>query len=297
LTHGQGNANVYPSLVGSPWVNGSEERLIKMALHGLWGKMTVNGKTYDPARGVPPMTAFRNLLKDEEVAAVLTFVRNTWGNEAAPVTAASVKEVREQTIDRTIFWKPEELLAEHPLEEALIGNIPATLAEEFSNDALQAELLATSPAELADIAIEQGKTRRGKKVFYESAAACFACHDPPKGVARLGPDLAKLTTKLTPEQLVESILRPSKLIDKDFAQVSVLDVNGKVHTGIRISENDREIALRNLAEPEPIKIKRDDIEEALDSNVSLMPENLAKQLKSRKDFDDLMKYIIEIRKQ
>jgi putative heme-binding domain-containing protein len=109
--------------------------------------------------------------------------------------------------------------------------------------------------------------------------------------------LAKLTTKLTPEQLVESILRPSKLIDKDFAQVSVLDVNGKVHTGIRISENDREIALRNLAEPEPIKIKRDDIEEALDSNVSLMPENLAKQLKSRKDFDDLMKYIIEIRKQ
>lgn len=297
LTHGQGNANVYPSLVGSPWVNGSEERLIKMALHGLWGKMTVNGKTYDPARGVPPMTAFRNLLKDEEVAAVLTFVRNTWGNEAAPVTAASVKEVREQTIDRTIFWKPEELLAEHPLEEALIGNIPATLAEEFSNDALQAELLATSPAELADIAIEQGKTRRGKKVFYESAAACFACHDPPKGVARLGPDLAKLTTKLTPEQLVESILRPSKLIDKDFAQVSVLDVKGKVHTGIRISENDREIALRNLAEPEPIKIKRDDIEEALDSNVSLMPENLAKQLKSRKDFDDLMKYIIEIRKQ
>jgi putative membrane-bound dehydrogenase-like protein len=297
LTHGQGNANVYPSLVGSPWVNGSEERLIKMALHGLWGKMTVNGKTYDPARGVPPMTAFRNLLKDEEVAAVLTFVRNTWGNKAAPVTAASVKDVREQTIDRTIFWKPEELLAEHPLEEALMSNSPATLAEEFSNDALQAELLATSSAELADIAIERGKMRRGKKVFYESAAACFACHDPPKGVARLGPDLAKLTTKLTPEQLVESILRPSKLIDKDFAQVSVLDINGKVHTGIRISENNHEIVLRNLAEPEPIKVKRDDIEEVLDSNVSLMPENLAKQLKSRKDFDDLMKYIIEIRKQ
>ena len=119
LPHGKGNANVYPSLVGSPWINGSEERLIKMTLHGLWGKMTVNGKTYDPARGVPPMTAFRNLLKDEEVAAVLTFVRNTWGNKAAPVTSASVKKVREQTIDRSIFWKPDELLAEHPLEEAL----------------------------------------------------------------------------------------------------------------------------------------------------------------------------------
>ncbi|MDP7303602.1 MAG: GDSL-type esterase/lipase family protein, partial [Pirellulaceae bacterium] len=230
LPHGKGNANAYPSLVGSPWINGSEERLIKMTLHGLWGKMTVNGKTYDPARGVPPMTAFRNLLKDEELAAVLTFVRNTWGNKAAPVTLASVKMVREQTIDRTIFWKPDELLAEHPLEEALKSSTPATPTEEFSNEALEAELLATSPAELAKIAIERGRTRRGRKVFYESGAACFACHDPPKGAARLGPDLAKITTKLTAEQLVESILRPSKSIDKDYAQVSVLDVNGKVQT-------------------------------------------------------------------
>ena len=134
-----------------------------MTLHGLWGKMTVNGKTYDPARGVPPMTAFRNLLKDEELAAVLTFVRNTWGNKAAPVTLASVKMVREQTIDRTIFWKPDELLAEHPLEEALKSSTPATPTEEFSNEALEAELLATSPAELAKIAIERGRTRRGRK--------------------------------------------------------------------------------------------------------------------------------------
>ena len=72
------------------------------------------------------------------------------------------------------------------------------------------------------------------------------------GAARLGPDLAKLKTKLTAEQLVDSILRPSKLIDKEFAQVSVLTVDGKVQTGIRISESEKEIVLRNLAEPEPI---------------------------------------------
>jgi putative heme-binding domain-containing protein len=101
---------------------------------------------------------------------------------------------------------------------------------------------------------------------------------------------------MTPEELVDSILRPSKLIHKDFAQVTVLDADGKVHTGIRVSENDQEIVLRNLAAPKPIKIKRDDIDEITDSKVSLMPENLAKQLKSRKDFNDLMKYIIELRK-
>ena len=86
------------------------------------------------------------------------------------------------------------------------------------------------------------------------------------------------------------------MIDKEYAQVSVLTVDGKVQTGIRISENEKEIVLRNLAEPEPITIDQEDIEEVIESKVSLMPENLTRQLKSRKEFDDLMKYIIEIRK-
>lgn len=294
LAHGKGNANVYPSLVGSPWVNGSEERLIKMTLHGLWGKITVNGKTYDPARGVPPMTAFRSLLKDDELAAVLTFVRNTWGNKSAPVSAASVKKVREQTIDRTTFWTPDALLAENPLEEGLEG--VANAEPEFSNQKLEDELLATPVADLVKVAIEKGNTRRGKKLFYQSSAACFACHDPPSGAARLGPDLGKIKTKLTSEQLVDSILRPSLLIDKEYAQVSVLTTDGKVQTGVRISETDKKIVLRNLAEPEPISINQDDIEAVKESKVSLMPENLARQLKSRREFNDLMKYIIETRK-
>lgn len=297
LTHGKGSVNVYPPLVGSPWVTGSEERLIKMTLHGLWGKIRVNGKTYDPSRGVPPMTAFRSLLKDEEVAAVLTFVRNTWGNQASPVSPATVKMVREQTIDHTTFWTPDALLNEHPLEESLAGSNAGVDTEEFSNLALEEELLNTSPAELAKVAIDLGNSQRGKKLFYQSSAACFACHDPPSGAARLGPDLAKDSTKLTAEELVDSILRPSTLINKEFAQVTVLTIDGKVQTGIRISESPEEIVLRNLAEPEPITINLDDVEELVESKVSLMPENLARQLKSRKEFNDLLKHLIEIRKQ
>lgn len=262
-----------------------------MTLHGVWGKMTVKGKTYDPSRGVPPMTAFRSLLKDDELAAVLTFVRNTWGNKAPSVKASAVARVRKETSKRDTFWKPEDLLAEHPLEGAA-----AATAKEFSNDKLEAELMATAPAELAKVAEARGNAARGKKVFYKSAAACFACHDPPKGAAALGPDLAKLKKKITPAQLVDSILRPSDLIDKEFAQVKVLDVDGNVRIGVRISENDKEIVLRNVAEPKPIKIKQGDIESVVESKVSLMPANLARQLKSRKEFDDLMKYIMELRK-
>jgi putative heme-binding domain-containing protein len=296
LSHGKGNANVYPSLVGGPWVLGSEERLIKATLHGLWGKLTVNGITYDPSRGVPPMTAFRTLLKDEELAAVLTFVRNTWGNKAAPVSAASVQRVREQTLDRTTFWIPDELLAEHPIEPELVADAPASQVAEFSNLALEQELLATAPAELARIALQEGNALRGKNLFYQSTAACFACHDPPQGAVRLGPDLTKISTVRSPQELVESMLQPSKLIDKEFAQVSVLTADGQIHSGIRISESPQELVLRNLAQPEPIKIPRADIEEVVESKVSLMPENLVRQLKSRKEFNDLMKYVIETRR-
>lgn len=114
--NGKGLDPAFPPLVGTPWVTGSEQRLAKIVLHGLHGRIEVNGKVYDPEKGVPPMTAFGSILKDKEIAAVLTYVRNSWGNKATPVSADTVKKVREATKDRDIFWKPEELLRDHPLE-------------------------------------------------------------------------------------------------------------------------------------------------------------------------------------
>jgi putative heme-binding domain-containing protein len=294
-TNGQGNGIVYPTLVKSPWVTGSEDRLVKLALHGMWGKLKVRGKTYDPARGVPPMTAFRDLLKDDEVAAVLTFVRNTWGNKASAINAKTVARVRAETSGRSIFWKPDELLAQHPLEKELMVKGDQT-EETISNVSLENELLKQPASKLAEIAMAQGKASRGQALFYRSAAACFACHDPPAGTPRLGPDLTKLATMATHEDLVNALLRPSAKIDKEYAQVTVVTDDGKAITGIRVSETDDEIVLRNLAEPKPIRIPTDAIDEIVESKISLMPANLVRLLKNRQQFNDLMKYIIEVRK-
>lgn len=113
---GEGIVNIYPPLRESQWITGNEERLIKLTLNGLWGPIEVNGVTYDPSKGVPPMTAFKALLDDKELAAVLTFVRNSWGNKASVISPEKVKEVRAATKAQQIFYKPEELLKEHPLE-------------------------------------------------------------------------------------------------------------------------------------------------------------------------------------
>ena len=108
---GQGlPAAMFPPLTKTKWVNGNEDRLIKLTLHGLLGPIEVKGKKYP---GQVPMTAFKQL-PDEEIAAVLTYVRNTFGNKAPMVTPAKVKEVREATKSQAGFLAPAELLKEHP---------------------------------------------------------------------------------------------------------------------------------------------------------------------------------------
>jgi len=103
----------FPTLSGTRWVNGSEERLIKLTLHGLMGPIEVLGEEYP---GSVPMTPFKGMLDDEEVAAVLTYVRNSFGNEASVISTEKVREIREETSDKSGFYSPNQLLQEHPLE-------------------------------------------------------------------------------------------------------------------------------------------------------------------------------------
>ncbi|MDB4759347.1 cytochrome c, partial [Akkermansiaceae bacterium] len=100
----------FPPIAGSEWITGSEERLIKLTLHGLQGPIEVKGTHYP---GVVPMTPFK-MLSDEEISAVLTFVRNTFGNKASVTTPTSVKKVREETISQSSFYLAADLLKEHP---------------------------------------------------------------------------------------------------------------------------------------------------------------------------------------
>jgi mono/diheme cytochrome c family protein len=107
-------ASGFPPLKGTRWVLGNEERLIKLTLNGLHGPMEVLGKKYP---GQVPMTSFGGMLNDGEIAAVLTYVRNSFGNKASVVSPDKVKEVRASIKDKTGFFSPEELLKQHPLEK------------------------------------------------------------------------------------------------------------------------------------------------------------------------------------
>src|SRR5215470_13439431 len=87
---GKGLPGVFPPLAQSDFLMADKDRSVRIALRGLSGSITVNGATYDNLMPQLPLT-------DEQVANVLTFIRNSWGNQGDVVSLEEVKQIREST--------------------------------------------------------------------------------------------------------------------------------------------------------------------------------------------------------
>jgi cytochrome c oxidase cbb3-type subunit 2 len=110
LPNGQGQPGAFPPLAGSDWVLGDKDRLIKISIHGLQGEIMVNGDKY-----VGVMQGFgqplASPLNDQQIADVLTYIRNEWGNSVSAISPEEVKAVRDAEKDRelTSMWTAAEL--------------------------------------------------------------------------------------------------------------------------------------------------------------------------------------------
>lgn len=91
---GQGTPGTFPPLAKADYLMAKPENGIRAIVEGLSGRITVNGTNYNNT--MPPI-----LLTDEQVAAVLTFVRNSWGNESEPITVQQVSQVRSRSRFKT----------------------------------------------------------------------------------------------------------------------------------------------------------------------------------------------------
>jgi mono/diheme cytochrome c family protein/glucose/arabinose dehydrogenase len=95
-TDGRGREKLAPTLLGSEFALGPPEIPVRILINGKEG----------PVGLMPPLGG---TLSDEQIAAVLTYIRREWGQTGTPVDAATVRQVRPLTAERTRPWTSEEL--------------------------------------------------------------------------------------------------------------------------------------------------------------------------------------------
>ena len=100
---GKGVPGAFPPLDGADWLTGDPTIPIRIVLHGLQGPIEVSGQKFESI--MPPHID----LNDQQIADVLTYARQTWSNDAPPVTAETVKATRAKNADRKLPWTATEL--------------------------------------------------------------------------------------------------------------------------------------------------------------------------------------------
>lgn len=166
---GLGMANAFPPLAKSDFLLADKQRAVGIVLNGLSGEVVVNGQKYN---GAMPNFAY---LKDDEVANILTYVLNSWGNSGGGVATAAVTSARAHESARAAGPHPGASETEMRYAGAPAGVDPKSAKNLVTTD---------GPVMTLD------EFDASKKIFFER---CAGCH----GVLRKGATGKPLTTDIT----------------------------------------------------------------------------------------------------
>lgn len=97
-----------PPLKGSEWVTGDPDRLALIVLHGIEGPLQVGGKRYAEPEILPVMPG-HSTLDDETLSAILTYIRNEWGNQAGAISRRTLGNIRITNQGRVMPWTAETI--------------------------------------------------------------------------------------------------------------------------------------------------------------------------------------------
>ena len=166
---------------------------------------------------------------------------------------------------------------------ARAGNVPAGPVA-----LTEAEMRAT----VADV-LAQGDPARGESVFRRAEMQCLNCHAIAGAGGQVGPGLESIGASAPVDYLVDSLLQPGKAVKEGYHAATVATDDGRVVTGIKLRDNDREIALRD-ADGREIVLPANTVEEKRDAG-SLMPVGLTETL-TRGEFLGLVRFLSELGK-
>ena len=138
-----------------------------------------------------------------------------------------------------------------------------------------------------------GNVQRGSALFFgKTELSCVRCHQVDRAGGQVGPNLTVIGKDRDERYLLESICIPDAKIAKGFETAVIIDIDGRVHSGIVKTENDDFVELV-LADGTQERIPQDDIE-VRKKGKSAMPADLVKQMTSR-ELRDLVAYLSSLK--
>ena len=139
----------------------------------------------------------------------------------------------------------------------------------------------------------KGDPARGKRVF--ATARCVTCHGAEGDGGLIGPDLTSLARRVSPRDILTSVIEPSRVIDEKYAAETLVLADGRVVTGRIVPGDDRapdlEIVISSLEPKKTIKIAKADVVRRQTSPVSAMPSGLLDYF-SEEEVVDLLAYLL-----
>lgn len=208
------------------------------------------------------------------------------------LTYAFIKSGDRNSVREALFHPHEEIrnaaaIALEQLTSAKIASAAFELPPAFGGAKLnkaEEESLTRLEKELPS-----GSVDRGKIVFESKTVACSGCHRVGDRGGKVGPDFTSIGASRTHRDLLESILYPNANFSRGFAPYQVATKNGMNHAGIILGE-DRESIQLGTNKEKKVSLPWKDIEQVRASSVSIMPQDVAKQLSARQ-IADLVAYL------
>lgn len=140
----------------------------------------------------------------------------------------------------------------------------------------------------------EGDAKKGRNLFLnEKKTQCVTCHEVDGKGGAVGPDLSHIGGKFDRPHLIESLLEPSRQIVEGYRSSIITTMSGRTVTGIVKQASGDRITLAD-AEGQEHVIRREEIDERHESDISLMPLGLADEL-TPAEFTDLIAYLETLR--
>jgi putative heme-binding domain-containing protein len=134
-----------------------------------------------------------------------------------------------------------------------------------------------------------GDARRGEELFWSKAVNCGSCHQVGGRGTALGPDLSSIAKLRSREELLESILEPSRRVEPKYAAYTAHLADGRFLSGLLLKRDASEVVLRD-AQNKEIAVAANNVEDLRPSRTSLMPDAQVADLTAQQAAD-LLEYL------